>query len=63
MDLEKEKDRFRRDILPALRVLPLGRIMKATVYFRWNASLARRGLYLPHPVRYERLSMLIHAMG
>lgn len=62
-DLETEKNRFLKDILPDMKDVPLGRIMKATGFSRRYASLVRRGLYVPHPVHYERLSGLIHAVG
>jgi len=53
--VEDQKERFRRDILPLLQGLPLGHIMKATGFSRRYASLARRGLYTPHPVHYGAL--------
>ncbi len=61
-DLETEKNRFLRDILPALKDLSLGRIMKATGFSRRYASLVRRGLYVPHPIHYERLCGLVRTL-
>lgn len=63
LDLEAEKERFKRDILPALQGVPLSRIIKATGLSRRYASMIRRGMYVPHPMHYERLSGLIHAMA
>jgi CRISPR-associated endonuclease Cas1 len=59
LDVDQEKERFKRDILPRLQDVPLSRIMKATGFSRRYASLARRGLYTPHPVHYEALAMIV----
>jgi hypothetical protein len=59
LDVDLEKARFKRDILPRLQGVPLSRIMKATGFSRRYASLARRGLYTPHPVHYSALADLV----
>jgi hypothetical protein len=59
LDVNQEKERFKRDILPRLQGVPLSRIMKATGFSRRYASLARRGLYTPHPVHYDALATLV----
>lgn len=63
LDLEEERGRFKRDILPALREVPLSRIIEATGFSRRHASMIRRGMHVPHPMHYARLVGLIHAMG
>jgi len=37
----------------------LSRIMKATGFSRRYASMARRGLFTPHPVHYDALATLV----
>jgi hypothetical protein len=59
LDVEQEKERFKRDLLPLLQGLPLSHIMKATGFSRRYASLIRRGLYTPHPVHYDALADLL----
>jgi hypothetical protein len=59
LDVEQEKERFKRDLLPLLQGIRLSRIMKATGFSRRYASLARRGLYTPHPVHYDALAVLV----
>jgi hypothetical protein len=59
LDVDQEKERFKRDILPRLQDVPLSRIMKATGFSRRYASLARRGLYTPHPVHHDALADLV----
>ena len=59
LDVDQEKERFKRDILPQLQGVPLSRIVKATGFSRRYASLARRGLYTPHPVHYDALADLV----
>jgi len=59
LDVNQEKERFKRDILPRIQDVPLSRIMKATGFSRRYASLARRGLYTPHPVHYDALATLV----
>lgn len=63
VSLEAEKERFKKDILPALQGVPLSRIIKATGLSRRYASMIRRGTCIPHPMHYEQLSGLIHTMG
>jgi len=63
LDLRAEKERFKRDILPALQGVPLSRIIKGTGLSRRYASMIRRGMFVPHPVHYEELSGLIQATG
>jgi hypothetical protein len=58
LDIDQEKARFKRDILPLLQGIPLSHIMKATGFSRRYASMARRGLYTPHPVHYAALATL-----
>jgi len=61
LDVDQEKERFGRDILALLQGIPLSHIMKATGFSRRYASLARRGLYTPHPVHYDALAKLAGA--
>jgi hypothetical protein len=58
LDADREKARFKRDILPLLQGIPLSHIMKATGFSRRYASMARRGLYTPHPAHYDALADL-----
>jgi hypothetical protein len=59
LDVEQEKERFKRDILPRLQGVPLSRIMVATGFSRRYASMSRRGLFTPHPVHYDALATLV----
>jgi hypothetical protein len=59
LDLEAEKERFRRDILPGLEDFSVLEIVKATGFSRQYASLVRRGLYVPHAAHYEALGRLV----
>ena len=61
LDLEEEKERFVRDILPRLRDLSIMDIVKATGFLPRYASLVNRGLYVPHPVHSEALARLLGA--
>jgi hypothetical protein len=61
LDLEEEKERFVRDILPRLRDLSIMGIVKATGFPPRYASLVKRGLHVPHPVHYEALARLLGA--
>ena len=58
LDVDLEKARFKRDILPRLQDVPLSRIMKVTGFSRRYASLVRRGLCTPHPAHYDSLGKL-----
>ncbi len=49
---------FRREILPRLQSVSLGRIAKATGLTRMYCSLIRRGLYVPHPMHWEMLKAI-----
>lgn len=49
---------FRREILPGLQGVPLGRIAEATGFTRMYCSLIRRGLYVPHPKHWQALAGL-----
>lgn len=62
LDLEAERERSKKDILPALQGVPLSRIIKATGLSRRYASMIRRGVYVLHPVHYKRLSGLKYAL-
>jgi CRISPR-associated endonuclease Cas1 len=55
VDIEKEKRRFKSEILPKLARIPLSRIAKASGLSKRYASMIRRGLYLPHPRHYRIL--------
>ncbi len=46
---------FRREILPRLQGMPLGRIAKATGLTLMYCSMIRRGLCVPHPRHWETL--------
>jgi len=59
LDLEEEKERFVRDILPRLRDLSMMEIVKATGFSPRYASLVKRGFYVPHPVHNEALAHLV----
>jgi len=61
LDVDQEKEMFKRDILPLLQGIALSHIMEATGFSRRYASLARRGLYTPHPVHYDALATLVHS--
>jgi hypothetical protein len=63
LDVEQEKECFKRDILPGLQGIPLSRIMEATGFSRRYASMVRRGLYTPHPVHYVALVDLVGSGG
>ena len=56
---EKERERFGIEILPALALIPINRISKATGLSIRYASLIRAGEYIPHPVHYPALRKLI----
>ena len=53
LDIEKEKERYLRDILPKGKDFSIMEIRRATGFSPRYASLIRRGLYVPHPVHYE----------
>jgi hypothetical protein len=63
LDLEEERERFVRGILPRLRDLSIMDIVKATGFSPRYASLVKRGLYVPHPVHYKALSNLVDTPG
>ena len=63
LDIDAEKERFVREILPGLRAVTILQIVKATEFSRHYASLVRRGLYVPHPVHYKALSSLVDTPG
>lgn len=46
---EADPEVFRREILPHLQKVSLGRMAKATGLSEQYCSLIRRGLYVPHP--------------
>jgi hypothetical protein len=59
LDLEKEKERYLRDILPKLKDFSIMDIRRDTGFSPRYASLIRRGLYVPHPAHYEALRNLV----
>jgi hypothetical protein len=59
LDLEEEKKRFVRDILPRLRDLSIMDIVKATGFSPRYALLVKKGLYVPHPVPNGALVRLL----
>ena len=59
LDLGAEKARFAREIQPLLRQVSIRRIVEATGFSLYYASLVRRGLYVPHPMHYPDLSALL----
>jgi hypothetical protein len=62
LDLEEEKRRFVRDILPRLRDLSIMDIVKGAGFSPRCASLVKRGLYVLHPVHNEALARLLGAV-
>ncbi len=59
INLEKERERFKKEILPYLAYIPLSRIIGATGLSKRYASMIRRDLYTPHPIHYQKLEELI----
>ncbi len=53
---------FRKKILPKLRSVPLGQMVKATGLSLIYCSLVRRGVYVPHPRHWGPLKS-VAAMG
>jgi hypothetical protein len=49
---------FRKKILPKLRSVPLGLMVKATGLSLIYCSLVRRGVYVPHPRHWEPLKSI-----
>ena len=54
----QERGRFVKEILPALKEIPLTKIMAATGLSKRYASMIRRGLDIPHPMHNESLERL-----
>jgi len=63
LDLAAEKQRFKKDILPALQGVPLSRIIKATGLSRRYVSMIRRGMHIPHPMHYRGLTVLLNSVA
>ncbi|MGA2111724.1 MAG: CRISPR-associated endonuclease Cas1 [Anaerolineales bacterium] len=55
----REREQFKRDILPALALLPIRQISKATGLSLRYASLIRKGACIPSPVHYPALRKLV----
>jgi CRISPR-associated endonuclease Cas1 len=53
-----DPEEFRKRILPKLKTVPLGQMVKATGLSLIYCSLVRRGVYLPHPRHWESLQAL-----
>lgn len=51
--------RFKEEILPKLREIPVEQIMKGTGLSLRYCSLIRRGLCVPHPRHWQRLLKVI----
>jgi hypothetical protein len=49
---------FRSEILPRLKTVPLGQMVKATGLSLIYCSLVRRGAYVPHPRHWEILKSI-----
>jgi hypothetical protein len=52
-----------REILPGLRAVTIMQIVRATGFSRHDASLVRRGIYVPHPAHYKALSDFVDTLG
>jgi hypothetical protein len=59
VDIDAEKERFKCEVLPLLRDVPLRRIVKATGLSIRYVSLIRRGQKVPHPMHYQKLEEMI----
>jgi CRISPR-associated endonuclease Cas1 len=53
-----DPEQFVTEILPALQGIPLRQMMKRTGLSLRYCSLIRRGLYVPHPMHWDRLRSL-----
>jgi CRISPR-associated protein Cas1 len=56
---KNEREQFKRDILPALALIPIRQISKATGLSLRYASLIRKGACIPSPVHYPALRKLV----
>ena len=54
-----KRERFKKEILPGLKGIPLSRIVEATGLSLRYASLIRQGEYIPHPVQYDAFRRLL----
>ena len=59
INIEKARERFKKEILPHLASIPLSKIMGAAGFSKRYASMIRRDLYTPHPMHYQKLEELI----
>ena len=59
VDIQAEKVRFSKEILPKLKSIPLRQLAKGSGLSLRYSSLIRRGEYTPHPMHYEKLEELI----
>jgi CRISPR-associated endonuclease Cas1 len=58
-DGEELKAWFSRVVTPALALIPVSSIIRATGFSPRYASLVKKGEYIPHPVHYPALSNLV----
>ena len=59
VDIAAEKLRFTKDLLPRLQIIPVRQLAKESGLSRRYSSLIRRGEYVPHPMHYQKLEVLI----
>ena len=62
-EIERERERFGREILPTLANIPVSRISKTTGLSIRYAAIVRAGKCTPHPVHYEALEQLLRTPG
>jgi hypothetical protein len=63
VDLDAERERFAREILPRLQGVPIAKIARAAGISKTYAELIRQGAYTPHPLYFGRLVELLAADG
>jgi len=63
VDLDAERERFAREILPGLQGVPIAKIARAAGISTTYAQLIRAGIYTPHPLYFARLVDLLAADG
>jgi CRISPR-associated endonuclease Cas1 len=58
--LLQERERFKREIWPRLRSIPLRRMARVTGLSIYYCALIRKGDYVPHPVHYAAFAALLN---
>jgi hypothetical protein len=59
VDIELEKKRFQKDLLPKIRDVPVRKIANFSGLSLRYVSLIRRGDYIPHPMHFTKLEELV----